>query len=726
MSSSGTGYMYNNAALYVSGAMALSQSAYLSWGGGLNDTTSVGFFQNKNGTLMFKDHTTGSWTELGNTRDNTQLGDSASDVVTANGQFTASVGAFMSSGKKLRLGAAEEAIYGDGTDIHFEVGSNGDINIPANIGLTFGDDGEKIEGDGTDLTVASSNNLTLDAGGDIILDTDDSTVYFKDGGTQYAQLSSDQGFTLNGALAVSGSVTLGDAVADIITSTGQLTASVGAFLSSGKKLRIGAAEEAIYGDGTDIHIEVGANGDINIPANIGLTFGDDGEKIEGDGTDLTISGGEITLDSEGDINIDADGSTVYFKDAGTVYARLSSDQGFTVNGALAASGSVTLGDAAADVVTVTGQLTASEGLNIPDNERFSFGTGAQSDMYFQNTGATGSLSSSLAFDINMADDTENAFTIKDSAATYFSIDTRDTTNATGGNVTLATGVGGDLTLDAAGGNIYFQQGGTTRGLIGLGAANDLIFRDAGSTEIFRIDGSADSLLIASTKKIEFSDANAYIHHDGATGVVIADDAAITLDANTDINLDANGGEVFFKDNGVQQGALKMDTSNKFILSSSISTNDVYLMSGRDMVLDADGGQVHIKDSDASHFLFDCDNTALTIYDDEDDGDLFSITVAQHGATTIATVDDDARAAHLTLDPDGDLILDPASAAVIPPTDNTVDLGSGAKRWANVYTADLHLKNDRGDWTIVEEEDYLCVVNNKTNKRYKMMLEEIQD
>ena len=28
-----------------------------------------------------------------------------------------------------------------------------DINIPANVGLTFGNDGEKIEGDGTDLTM---------------------------------------------------------------------------------------------------------------------------------------------------------------------------------------------------------------------------------------------------------------------------------------------------------------------------------------------------------------------------------------------------------------------------------------------------------------------------------------------------------------------------------------------------------------------------------------------
>ena len=62
----------------------------------------------------------------------------------------------------------------------------------------------------------------------------------------------------------------------------------------------------------------------------------------------------------------------------------------------------------------------------------------------------------------------------------------------------------------------------------------------------------------------------------------------------------------------------------------------------------------------------------------------------------------------------------------PARDNKQDLGSPKKRWANLYTGDLHLKNDRGDWTIVEEEDYLCVVNNKTGKKYKMMLEEIED
>jgi|TARA_A100001015_G_scaffold163961_2_gene182262 hypothetical protein len=67
----------------------------------------------------------------------------------------------VASGKQIQIGAAEENISGDGTDITFAVGSGGDINLPSNIGLTFGDDGEKIEGDGTNLTISSSGTLTI-------------------------------------------------------------------------------------------------------------------------------------------------------------------------------------------------------------------------------------------------------------------------------------------------------------------------------------------------------------------------------------------------------------------------------------------------------------------------------------------------------------------------------------------------------------------------------------
>ena len=64
--------------------------------------------------------------------------------------------------------------------------------------------------------------------------------------------------------------------------------------------------------------------------------------------------------------------------------------------------------------------------------------------------------------------------------------------------------------------------------------------------------------------------------------------------------------------------------------------------------------------------------------------------------------------------------------LVPEADSTRDLGAADKRWANVYTGDLHLKNERGDWTVIEEEEYLSIRNNKTGKRYKFMLEEIED
>ena len=63
--------------------------------------------------------------------------------------------------------------------------------------------------------------------------------------------------------------------------------------------------------------------------------------------------------------------------------------------------------------------------------------------------------------------------------------------------------------------------------------------------------------------------------------------------------------------------------------------------------------------------------------------------------------------------------------VFPSADNTSDLGSATKRWRNVYTTDLHLNNDRGDWTVIEEEDYLTLRNNKTDKVYKLVMEEIE-
>ena len=60
--------------------------------------------------------------------------------------------------------------------------------------------------------------------------------------------------------------------------------------------------------------------------------------------------------------------------------------------------------------------------------------------------------------------------------------------------------------------------------------------------------------------------------------------------------------------------------------------------------------------------------------------------------------------------------------IIPDGNVTRNLGSPVRRFANIYTGDLHLKNDRGDYTLIEEEDCLTIRFNKTGKRYRFVLE----
>ena len=68
----------------------------------------------------------------------------------------------------------------------------------------------------------------------------------------------------------------------------------------------------------------------------------------------------------------------------------------------------------------------------------------------------------------------------------------------------------------------------------------------------------------------------------------------------------------------------------------------------------------------------------------------------------------------------------ANSHILPAADSTYNLGSAALRWNNIYTGDLHLRNDRGNWTIYEEPDMLVVVNNLTGKKYKMGLTPLED
>jgi len=62
--------------------------------------------------------------------------------------------------------------------------------------------------------------------------------------------------------------------------------------------------------------------------------------------------------------------------------------------------------------------------------------------------------------------------------------------------------------------------------------------------------------------------------------------------------------------------------------------------------------------------------------------------------------------------------------IVPSANGTLDLGTPAKRWRNIYTSDLNLNNGIGDYTIVEGEEDLFLYNNKSGRVFKFALVEV--
>jgi len=73
--------------------------------------------------------------------------------------------------------------------------------------------------------------------------------------------------------------------------------------------------------------------------------------------------------------------------------------------------------------------------------------------------------------------------------------------------------------------------------------------------------------------------------------------------------------------------------------------------------------------------------------------------------------------------------------LLPGTDAAYNLGSASKRWDNLFVNDMHFSNEgsdgndidgtTGNWTLQEGEEHLYIINNKSGKKFKFSLEEVQ-
>ena len=154
-------------------------------------------------------------------------------------------------------------------------------------GLTIGSnaDGDlDIVSDGTavdSINIESAGGITLDAG------TAGSGIIYEDDGTEMMRIhNSSSDVILESKVSdkdIIFKVNDGGSSTEVARFDGDVSALL---MASGKEIRVADSGEKISGNGTDLTLNSGADinltatADVNIPSGVGVTFGDDGEKIE--------------------------------------------------------------------------------------------------------------------------------------------------------------------------------------------------------------------------------------------------------------------------------------------------------------------------------------------------------------------------------------------------------------------------------------------------------------
>ena len=643
---------------------------------------------------------------------------------------------------------------------------------------------------------------------------------------------------INGTLTTNGTVTLGDASDDVITSTGKLTASAGILIPDAENatdptnttvgLHIGTgADLNIYHNGTDSHI-ANSTGDLKIQSSVNSAEciliranGGTSETIK-IYSDQGTAGNSITLASDAGgilFNLDAtsgkkihadvestDADSIHLDSEGGI--KLESDaHPVNITGDLTVSGSSLFGTANTDVMTLVNRVTASGGILISDasDQAHTLQIGTGGDLYLAHDGSDSIITNGTGkFKIQSTVNASEAIRIRANGGTDETIFIRadqGTSVMTNGNsdasVQLksdAGGVGIRTTSNLAGAIQIEADGGTSETIIikadqGTAENSIQITSDAGGVDInagaakdVTIDGG--QLLLTSahdTANSIYLRANAgtsetiKIHADQGTSAasinIASDVGGISLSAGTVLTGSAVGINLTSTQNDVDCIHIRANAGTSEVLkihsdqgtsategAASVQiTSDVggiNLLSGLNgdgsIRLTADGGtnETIVIHSDQGTGVATADyantvNASIALTSDAGgiglgsafNGDNAIRLEADGGANETIVIHSNqgtgADSIHLVSDVGGITLQVGSGDSVtvngghlIPSADDTIDLGGASNRWRNIYTGDLHLKNDRGDWTIVEESDYLSLRNNNTGKLYKFVMEEV--
>ena len=452
-----------------------------------------------------------------------------------------------------------------------------------------------------------------------------------------------------------------------------------------------------------------------------------------------------------------DSVELYFNDTKRVE---TTNAGAKVTGNLEVTGVLTYEDV--KNVDSVGIVTAGQGLRVTSG-----GIKVTNGTSHFNANIVGTATTALS--INVADESSDTscnvlFATTETGSIAAKTGTNLTFNSSSGQLTATSFSGNGASLTNLNGS-NIASGTVPVARIGTGTKNTTTFyRGDGTFQVVNTDLVGDSSpqlggnLDTNDKNIVFADSDGgsgadnravfgassdlQIYHNGGASVI--------SHANTgDLQITNSSGDTWIGSNGIvrisnnslngymakfdEDGAAELYYDGGTIPKLETTSTGVKMRGTGDVKLEL------IADTDDSN---EDDNPQITFT--QDSAQMCMVIGVSGGTPSFTGATHNVPYIHVTNAHGGSIGLEFATNNVRrleidsaghtkPAADNTYNLGSSTKRWANIYSADIHCSNKGssndvdgtwGDFTIQEGESDLFLINNRSGKKYKFNLTEV--
>ena len=496
--------------------------------------------------------------------------------------------------------------------------SSGNVLVDSQAGATT------VDGHtGVTLQSTNSGDITLDSVADIVLDAGGADITLKDDGTTFGALVNSSGELVikSGSTPTTALTFAGD---DATFADNVSLASDSAVLKFGGDSDVTVTHVADTGltikqvtDADDKPMVLTLQtGETDIAANDVLGRIDFQAPDETTGTDAILVAAGIAAISEGDFSSSSNATKLSFRTAASEAAAekmsLSSGGNLTISGDLTVTGD--------DIFLNTNTDTA---IMVADGTNYN-PVVPSGDVTLTNAGVFG-----IASDVIVNADINSSAAIADSKLAPIS--PADKVSAAAIQIDGATD-GTGITI-AAGDKLLVDDGGTTK-YVEASQLNTYVSAEASAIAADNIttgDGAVSLETSSGNVLVDSQAGTATV--DGHTGVTIqsSNSGDITLDSVADINLDAGGADIVFKDDGTTFGSIT-NSGGEVVIKSGSTPTTALTFAGNDVNF-ADNVQL---DSDAAELLFG------------DDGEIKLIHNADAGLLLKHTATGDGTPVSLTL------------------------------------------------------------------------------